>query len=179
MYTRTCEKQLIQELDSDKILLLIGARQVGKTSLMKKLESHLRSQGEETVFLYTEQIGIKEQLDAHQDNIWQLVPATNKRLFIFIDEIQYLSDPTRFLKYLYDKYNDKIKLIVSGSSAFYIDTKFHDSLAGRKRIVHIRTLSFREYLHFNKLDHLIPHHGQIAGAYRQEILGHYTQWIIR
>ena len=42
----------------------------------------------------------------------------------------------------------KIKLIVSGSSAFYLDKKFKDSLAGRKKIFDVRTLSFREFLYF-------------------------------
>jgi hypothetical protein len=45
-------------------------------------------------------------------------------------------------------------LIASGSSAFYLDTKFSDSLAGRKRIFHVRTLSFREFLRFREEDGL-------------------------
>ena len=46
------------------------------------------------------------------------------RNIIIIDEIQYLKNPTNFLKFIYDEYKGKVKLIVSGSSAFYIDKKF-------------------------------------------------------
>ena len=49
---------------------------------------------------------------------------------------------THFLKLLYDEYRERIKLVVTGSSAFYIDEKFKDSLVGRKRIFELKTLDF-------------------------------------
>ena len=60
--------------------------------------------------------------------------------------MQLLINPTNFLKYLYDLYADHLKIIVTGSSAFYIDKKFKDSLAGRKRIFEIYPFSFSEFL---------------------------------
>ena len=58
-----------------------------------------------------------------------------------VDEVQYLNDPSNFLKLLYDEHADKIKIIATGSSAFYIDNRFKDSLAGRKRIFRLPTCS--------------------------------------
>lgn len=113
LFSRDYMPGLLEDLSSDKILLLIGARQVGKTSLMKQLQQHLVAQGKPTVFLYTEQMGVKEALDEHQDNLWQYLPNTKELIYVFIDEIQYLQDPTRFLKYQYDKWSERIKLIVS------------------------------------------------------------------
>ncbi len=72
-----------------------------------------------------------------------------------MDEIQYLADPTRFLKYIYDEHKDGIKLIVSGSSAFYMDEKFRDSLAGRKKIFHMAPLCFKEFLIFKNEERLV------------------------
>ena len=43
----------------------------------------------------------------------------NKKITIFIDEIQYLNNPTNFLKYIYDNY-ENIKFIISGSSTLEI-----------------------------------------------------------
>ncbi|NOY49677.1 MAG: AAA family ATPase [Chlorobi bacterium] len=40
---------------------------------------------------------------------------------LFIDEIQYAANPSNFLKYLYDTYNPYLKIVVSGSSSFYLD----------------------------------------------------------
>jgi predicted AAA+ superfamily ATPase len=44
--------------------------------------------------------------------------------------------------------------VVTGSSAFYIDEKFTDSLAGRKRLFHLPTLSFYDFLLFKQRDDL-------------------------
>ena len=54
------------------------------------------------------------------------------------------------MKYLYDVYGENLKIVASGSSAFYIDRKFTDSLAGRKRVFELKTLSFTEYLKFKE-----------------------------
>jgi len=70
-----------------------------------------------------------------------------RKVYIFIDEIQYLDNPTGFLKYYHDSFSN-YKFIVTGSSTFEIRKKFKDSLAGRKKIIHIQPLSFREFLKF-------------------------------
>lgn len=71
-----------------------------------------------------------------------------KRQFIFIDKVQYHDDPSNFLKYLYDEHWEQLKFVVTSSSGFYIDQKFKDSLAGRKRIFHLPTMGFQEFLIF-------------------------------
>jgi predicted AAA+ superfamily ATPase len=84
-----------------------------------------------------------------------MIPAADSKVYVLIDEIQYLKNPTNFLKYHFDFHADKIKIICSGSSAFYIDQKFNDSLAGRKLIFNLFTLSFEEFLVFKKEEQLI------------------------
>lgn len=76
-------------------------------------------------------------------------------MYIIIDEVQYASNPSNLLKLLYDKYETKVKIIATGSSAFYINRDFKDSLAGRKKIFELYTLSFKEFLHFKKADELL------------------------
>jgi predicted AAA+ superfamily ATPase len=63
-----------------------------------------------------------------------------------VDEVQYLDDASNFLKLLFDEHAEKIKIVATGSSAFYIDDAFRDSLAGRKKIFQLLTCSFNEYL---------------------------------
>ncbi|MCK5583123.1 MAG: ATP-binding protein, partial [Elusimicrobiales bacterium] len=94
-------------------------------------------------------------LNKHPFNIFELLPNSNKKQYVFIDEVQYLSKPSNFLKLLYDEKRSKIKLIISGSSAFYIDRKFKDSLAGRKFLFEIYPLNFNEFLVFNRQEELI------------------------
>ena len=73
--------------------------------------------------------------------------TSSKKLFVFIDEIQYLKNPSSFLKLIADHHKN-IKLVVSGSSSFEIKNKFKDSLSGRTVNFEIFNLSFKEFLMF-------------------------------
>src|SRR5699024_9421266 len=97
-------------------------------------------------FLNLERKNILEELNKNPLNILPFLPTTEKRRVVLIDEIQYLDDPSNFLKLLYDEHADDIKIVATGSSAFYMDSRFKDSLAGRKRIIRLLTCSFYEYL---------------------------------
>ena len=142
-------------LKKDEILLIIGARQVGKTTLLHQVEEILNKENEIVYFLDLEDPDYLTLLNKSPKNLFKIFPFDLKRKsFLLIDEIQYLDNPSNFLKYFYDQYKEKIKLIASGSSAFYLDKKFKDSLAGRKRIFYLFTLSFREFLRFKNEEEL-------------------------
>jgi len=138
-------------LDSDQILLFIGARQAGKTTILRQLQEIVKKETSNVSFINLEDLDILRLLNESPKNIFKIVPIDLKKEHILItDEIQYLKNPSNFLKYLYDEYREKIKIIASGSSAFYIDRNFKDSLVGRKKIFNVFTLSFREFLRFKK-----------------------------
>lgn len=142
-------------LISDEVIIFVGARQAGKTTILKQIKADLEVKGEICYFLNLEDPEYLELLNKNPKNIFKIFSMDlERKIFIFIDEIQYLRDPSNFLKYIYDEYKEKIKLIVSGSSAFYIDRKFKDSLAGRKKIFNVSTLSFREFLRFKNEESL-------------------------
>lgn len=149
--------QIKRNLPSDEVILLIGARQAGKTTILKYIQEELTSKGKRTFFLSLEDPDYLGLLNRSPKNLFQIFPIDLKsQNYILIDEIQYLKNPSNFLKFFYDLYKDKIKIIATGSSAFYMDKKFKDSLAGRKKIYPVRTLSFREFLRFKEADDLIP-----------------------
>ncbi|HAY34098.1 MAG TPA: ATPase, partial [Bacteroidetes bacterium] len=62
----------------------------------------------------------------------------HSKLFLAIDEIQYVRNIPSIVKYLYDHYN--IKFILTGSSTYYLKNLFAESLAGRKKIFELYTL---------------------------------------
>lgn len=150
MYGREIERSIQKHLHAEKILLILWARQVGKTSIMKKIKLELEEQAYECFYINLEDPLYLGNLNGHPKNILDIIGAGWGKKYVFIDEIQLLDNPSNFLKYLYDEHREQIKLIVSGSSAFYIDTKFRDSLAGRKKIFYTYTLNFREFLLFKK-----------------------------
>ncbi len=127
---------LAEDLENHHISLVIGARQVGKTTLIKQLHNELKAKSRHTAFINLENKKFRTLLNEDPENVFQLIPPLEKhtKLFLFIDEVQYLDDPSNFLKHLHDEYNQQIKFVVTGSSSFYIDRKFKDSLAGRKHL---------------------------------------------
>ena len=149
LFNRDIAAAIEKWLDKPEIIVLLGARQVGKTSIMKLLMQKLKS-GE---YLYfdledTDNIRILGEVNTFLDYI-SAKGLGKKKIKVFIDEFQYLPHPAKFLKIIHD-HHPNIKLIISGSSSFEIRKKFTDALTGRKVVFLVRPLSFREYLTFRK-----------------------------
>ncbi|MBI5413998.1 ATP-binding protein [Candidatus Peregrinibacteria bacterium] len=162
-FPRDIEVSLRQNLESNLILLILGARQVGKTSVLRKLYDNAIREEKKCFFFNLEDFSIRKKLDEHPFQIFQMTQLSpEEKQILFLDEIQYLQNPSNFLKLIFDTYKDSVKLIVSGSSSFYIDQKFTDSLAGRKRIFYLYPLNFREFLVFKGQQDILSHLGNIS-----------------
>jgi predicted AAA+ superfamily ATPase len=150
--------KLVQHLDKKAFTILIGARQVGKTTVLKQLYKLILSEKKSAFYLSFEDPAILTQINEHPENIFRFVakPVENNGvIYVFIDEVQYAHNPSNLLKYLYDTYAPSLKILATGSSAFYIDQKFQDSLAGRKTIFELFPLNFEEFLLFKNKEDLI------------------------
>ncbi|HRI61875.1 MAG TPA: ATP-binding protein [Saprospiraceae bacterium] len=150
-------------LPDKRFSVITGARQTGKTSLLRTLYADLKNRQEQVFYLSFEDPAVVTAANEHPDKLFDFVSAkplraldgaAPQRIFVLIDEVQYAREPSHFLKYLYDTYEGNLKVVATGSSAFYIDQKFRDSLAGRKRIFRLNTLNFREFLVFREWEHL-------------------------
>ncbi len=149
IYKRKLFSSLIDQLNDREFTIISGARQTGKTTLLDQIFEYLKQNTEEVYQLTLEDTSILSKLNQHPENIFDfIIRVQGKRVFVLIDEIQYLDNPSNFLKLLFDKYSGEIKIIATGSSAFYIDRKFKDSLAGRKRLFDLYTLDLEEFLYF-------------------------------
>ncbi len=155
LYSRDVLSKIKKVIDREEFIILMGARQVGKTSLLILLKEFLDKKGRDSYYFNLENREYLNLLNKHPYNIFEFLPKSKTRQFVFIDEIQYLDDPANFLKLLYDEKRTDIKIIASGSSSFYIDKKFKDSLVGRKFLFEIYPLNFDEYIRFNNQDDLL------------------------
>lgn len=157
MFTRKLFDTVKIHLPKKEFSIIVGARQVGKTTILLQIKNYLQAAQESVYFISLEDFNVLNELNIHPENIFKFVPKENpKKMYVLIDEIQYLEKPSNFLKLLFDKYSDKLKIVATGSSAFYIDTKFSDSLAGRKRLFYLPSLDFEEFLMFKNAETLIP-----------------------
>ena len=155
LYQRKIQQKINKWLLKDEIIILNGSRQVGKTSLLELLQAELKRQKikEDRIFyLNLEELEVLDELNSSPKNILNYIKVKNKKNYFLIDEIQYLDNPSNFLKYLYDEHRDKIKLIATGSSALELKAKLQDSLAGRKVVFKISPLCFEEFLQFKQAD---------------------------
>lgn len=160
LYNRNIISKIKKVLSRDEFIVLTGARQAGKTSILIMLKNYLEKKGNQCHYFNLENTEYLKLFNKHPFNIFELIPKSKAKQIIFIDEIQYLNNPTNFLKLLYDEKRNKIKIIASGSSSFYLDKKFKDSLVGRKFLFEVYPLSFDEFLIFNEENELLKKAGK-------------------
>jgi len=176
---------LADHLYEKEFTIVSGPRQSGKTTLLDQLGDHLKQREEEVYQLTLEDHAILSRLNQHPENLFDfVVRKAGKRVFVLVDEIQYLDDPSNFLKLIYDKYHPRVKIIATGSSAFYIDHKFKDSLAGRKQLFELYTLDFDEFLFFRTGTGVmqeelsrIRNHDQYLSSKRKELESYFHEYL--
>lgn len=157
IFRRLLIDEMMKYLYTDEIVVIHGARQVGKTTTLMYLQDHLQKNGFQTIYLDLEDSrlvkmidqGINEFLLYISEQGYDLNEYKNddKKLYVMIDEIQYLQNPSPFMKQIVDHHR-YLKLIVSGSSSFEMKSKFKDTLVGRTVNFAMYPLSFQEFLIF-------------------------------
>lgn len=158
---RNLFEPLAAHLDKKEFTILTGARQTGKSTLLRQLETYCKELSKPCVFLNLENRDILSILDENPLNLLGYLPDVEGKAIVLLDEIQYLKDPSNLLKLLYDEHVERIKIVATGSSVFYIDDHFRDSLAGRKRVFQLLTCSFDEYLRLNGKEDLLVEYQRI------------------
>ncbi|MBU4298662.1 ATP-binding protein [Patescibacteria group bacterium] len=148
MIKRNLFLELKAHLDKKEISLIIGPRQAGKTTLMSLLADHLNKLGKAVVSLNFDIERDREFLGSQEKLLRKIeLEIGKKKGYVFLDEIQRKEDAGLFLKGLYDM-NLPYKFIVSGSGSIELKEKIHESLAGRKRMFELGTVSFDEFVNF-------------------------------
>jgi len=148
-FQRNIEPALLSQFKRKEIVVLTGMRRTGKTTLLKRIFDEIKSDNK--VFLDLENTleqKIFEEIDYNNilANLKSYGITTKSKIYLFIDEIQFMPNVVSAIKYLYDHYD--IKLFVSGSSSFYLKNLFPQSLAGRKIVFELFPLTFNEFLIF-------------------------------
>ncbi len=136
-----------------KIIVVTGFRRVGKTYAILHLIDELlkRKTREEVVYVNFED----ERIPGKTEFLTSLMPAIRQLYkaepqFLFLDEIQGMPAWSKWLRRVYDTEN--IRIFVSGSSSKMSSREIPTELRGRFLEIKVFPLSFKEFLHFKKLD---------------------------
>ncbi len=137
MYSRSIEAVINKRINSGKAIVIIGARQVGKTTL---IETILKNKN--YLFLNGDDPKINTLLT--EPNTEQIARIIGKYKYIFIDEAQRIKGIGLTMKIITDQFKD-VQLFVSGSSAFDLSNKINEPLTGRKWEYQLYPISWEEY----------------------------------
>ncbi len=141
MIKRFITNTLQTELNQPEINFLLGARQVGKTTILQQLENYARRHEKNTSFFDLEQYAVLTQFNKPDAEVFKILSSGGQ--VIFIDEFQYLKNASKIFKAIFDaKLN--IKIYCSGSSSLAIHSHLKESLAGRRFLFNIYPLQFCE-----------------------------------
>jgi uncharacterized protein len=139
-------------LGKEKILIIKGARQVGKTYLLQRLKADLEQEGKKVVYLLADDLDNRNFLKSLANlelYLEQYFNFPHDFIYLMIDEFQVLDEPGTFLKNVFDKHKGRLQLIVSGSSALEIN-KNSEYLTGRAIHFEVGRINFKEYFDFSE-----------------------------
>jgi len=162
--TRTLNKIINDKLFSGKAIIVFGARQVGKTTLIKELT---QNRGD-VLWLNCDELDISNLFAEMSSTRFKAIFGSNK--IIVIDEAQQIKDIGLRLKLITDILPE-YQLLVTGSSSFELANKLNEPLTGRKWEFNLFPLSFSEMVEKNGLldeKRLIPH--RLVYGYYPEVV---------
>lgn len=138
-----------KHLYTKEITLIVGPRQVGKTTLLSQLQNALSTKGvvESRILSFNLDLVTDRALFTSQTEFIKFLKERigKEKLFVFVDEAQRVENAGIFFKGIYDL-DLPVKFVLTGSSALEIKSKIHEPLTGRKRIFYLYPLSFQEYI---------------------------------
>ena len=140
MITRTLQQRIEGNLFKGKAVIVIGARQVGKSTLFRQITEKLE---EPVLMLNCDEPEVKELLAGM--NLTELKLMIGKHRLVVIDEAQRVSEIGMTLKRITDNFPE-VQLLVTGSSSFELQNRLNEPLTGRKYEYHLFPISTRELL---------------------------------
>jgi predicted AAA+ superfamily ATPase len=150
---KTVERSLFPALRNaladQRIVVITGMRRVGKTTSLRWLLDQITSTNK--IFLDLERLDLRA---VFQESNYDLVLNflrnqgldLTQPMTVALDEIQYAPNLPSVVKYLYDHHG--IKFLLTGSSSYYLNHFFSESMAGRKIVFEMFPLGFGEFLDF-------------------------------
>lgn len=140
---RDLEQEIRNRIGSGKTIVIYGARQVGKTTLLKTIFD------DEDDVKWMNGDDEQTQVDFQTADSKAFLPLLGNYKTIIIDEAQRIENIGLKLKILHDNYGDKIQFVATGSSSFDLANKINEPMTGRKWTFWLPAPSARELVETN------------------------------
>jgi len=128
-------KNTLHRLPENKVLIIVGARRVGKTELIK----HFIKEGtEQYLYMNGEDVNTAEILQNRSVKNYKRL--LGDRRLLFLDEAQHVKDIGLILKLMIDEI-EGLRIVVTGSSVFDLENKLGEPLTGRSITKHLFPIS--------------------------------------
>ena len=166
MIQRYLENVIREKVGDGKAIIVFGARQVGKTTLLKGLFAE-----DEVLWLN----GDEEETRKFFENLSAVAfaPVVGDKRVVVIDEAQRIENIGLKLKLIQDAYGDKIQLVATGSSVFELANKVNEPLTGRKWEYRMYPVSFREMVaEYGLIEERANLENRLLYGYYPEIVTH-------
>lgn len=149
-----------------KVVVIYGARRVGKTTLLKKF---LESMDEQVLFVNGDDMVVRQYLESQSTE--KLLDFVGNHSLLLVDEAQYVRQIRLNLKIIVDNL-PKIRIIATGSSSFDLAKDIGEPLTGRKRVLRLLPLAQMEIAQIEKPHETTAHLEArlIYGAYPEVVL---------
>lgn len=183
-------------LDEEEILVVKGARQAGKTTILYCLIDNLLKRGIEAkniFYFLLDNLRLQQQFSENPYALKELIESYigepletyPDKIYIFLDEIQKLNKFTNVIKEYFDLFKN-VKFVFSGSSVLQLSASISESLRGRtisflvtplttgEMIPDVETIPFDDLLDFTKISshhsRLLPHKSEIELRINQQLV---------
>jgi predicted AAA+ superfamily ATPase len=137
MFDRTIGKRIIEKINGGKAIVVVGARQVGKTTLLKEI-----LKDKEFLFLDADDPSTRSLLESPTTE--EIRTFIGEHKYIFLDEAQRIPGIGLTLKIITDQFKG-VQLFVSGSSSFDLGNVLNEPLTGRKWEYELFPITWEEY----------------------------------
>ncbi|MEI8054805.1 MAG: ATP-binding protein [bacterium] len=141
MFERIIKKNIEKILYKGKVIIIYGARRVGKTTLSKQILKEQELLGKRVSYLNCESLNVKPRLETTNEIL--LKDFLGEKDLIVLDEAQNINKIGLTLKILVDTYPE-MQIIATGSSSFDLANQIGEPLVGRSREFKLYPLSIEE-----------------------------------
>lgn len=166
MIVRDIQKVIEKRLNDSKAIILIGPRQVGKTTLLQEITKKKKN----VIYLNGDDIEVREMLT--KTSATKLRKYLGESKILVLDEAQRIENIGLCLKIITDNLKD-IKVLATGSSSFELANKINEPLTGRKWEFNLLPISFAEMAtHTSLIEEKASIDHRLVYGYYPDVINH-------